>query len=272
MDQERYSLHEVRVLLKELRARIPLVHNITNYVVMQVTANALLAIGASPVMAHEEDEMDDITGSASALVLNIGTISRGWLRSMRKALDVATRRGIPVVIDPVGAGASGLRTQAALELLAASERPLLRGNASEILALAGQGRRTRGVDSTDEAAAAHHAAKEVAQRFQCAVCVSGEVDGITDGRTLCLVRGGSPLMPKITGMGCSASALAGAFAGVCGSNRVLPLVAAMSVMAAAGKEAAQSAQGPGSFVPLFMDSLYSMGADMLFRGAALQWA
>ncbi len=118
MKHNSYSLHDVRICLEELRRQAPLVHSITNFVVMEVTADALLAVGASPVMAHEEEEMEEITGLASALVLNIGTLSQDWIRSMHKALETATDRNIPVVIDPVGAGASRLRTATALALLA----------------------------------------------------------------------------------------------------------------------------------------------------------
>lgn len=267
MELKALSVEDVAHSLTRLRARAPLVHNITNHVVMQITANALLAIGASPVMAHEPEEIQEITGLASALVLNIGTLSKAWIASMRMALDVATERAIPVVIDPVGAGASRLRTATALELLANSRQPLLRGNASEIMALAGQAGKTKGVDSTVDSGAAMQAADDLALRFDCVVSVSGETDIVTDGRNCCLLRGGSALMPRVTGMGCSASALAGAFAGVCkGPGEVPPLVAAMAVMAAAGGEAARRASGPGSFTPLFLDALYHMDAAMLARG------
>ena len=136
------------LLLEAVRREAPLVHSITNLVVMQTTANALLALGASPVMAHAAEEMADITGLASALVLNIGTLSPPWVASMHLALQTANARSIPVVIDPVGAGASPYRTRAALELLEASKGAILRGNASEIAALAGFSGTTKGVDST----------------------------------------------------------------------------------------------------------------------------
>ena len=271
MNHPHYSLQDVWSCLQELRGQAPLVHNITNFVVMQVTANALLALGASPVMAHEEEEIDDITRLASALVLNIGTLSKAWIASMRKALGVATAKGIPVVIDPVGAGASTLRTATALELLEKSKTALVRGNASEILALAGLGGGTKGVDSTASSDAALEAAKSLAVRFGCTVSVSGETDLVTDGNAVCFINGGHAIMPRITGMGCSASALVGAFAGVCKDRgRMMPLIAAMSVMAAAGSAAAAKAGGPGTFLPLFLDSLYAMDLAMLEKGAAIR--
>lgn len=270
MKHASYSLRDVWDCLVELRKQAPLVHGITNFVVMEVTANALLAIGASPVMAHEEDEVAEITGNASALVLNIGTLSGAWVRSMHKALDTATEKGVPVVVDPVGAGASRLRTATALDFLRKNNKALLRGNASEILALAGQSGGTKGVDSTAPSSAAVEAAKALALDFGCAVSVSGETDLVTDGRELCFIHGGSELMPRVTGMGCSASALAGAFAAVCGSgDRMLPLIAAMSVMSAAGSEAAQKAGGPGTFLPLFLDNLHTMDRAMLEKGAGI---
>jgi hydroxyethylthiazole kinase len=267
-------MHDVWECLRALREQAPLVHSVTNFVVMEVTANALLAIGASPVMAHEEDEMEEITGLASALVLNIGTLSKAWIRSMRKALETAVARKIPVVIDPVGAGASRLRTATALAFLEqGGGASLLRGNASEILSLAGRSGATKGVDSTASPEAAVDAARNLALTFGCAVSVSGGTDLVTDGHSLCFIDGGSALMPRVTGLGCSASALAGAFAGIRkGGRGMLPLVAAMSVMAAAGTAAARKAGGPGTFLPLFLDNLHAMDMAMLEAGAAIRHA
>ncbi|MCC8194858.1 MAG: hydroxyethylthiazole kinase [Deltaproteobacteria bacterium] len=266
-----HTLGDVWSCLRELRLRAPLVHNITNFVVMEVTANALLALGASPVMAHELEEVEEVTALASALVLNIGTLSRQVIPSMHKALDTATALDIPVVIDPVGAGASRLRTDTALALLGKSRHALLRGNASEILTLAGQSGGTKGVDSTASAAAAVDAAQSLALRYGCAVSVSGEADLVTDGERLCFIHGGNAIMPRVTGMGCAASALTGAFAATCGEDRMLPLVAAMSVMAAAGGDAARRSGGPGTFLPVFLDNLHTMDMAMLEKGAALSF-
>ncbi len=252
--------------LSALRAAVPLVHNITNLVVMHTTANALLCAGASPVMAHAPEEVEEITALASALVLNIGTLDRGWIASMRLAQKAANLRGIPVVIDPVGAGASRLRTQTALELLEGGKNCLLRGNASEILALAGAGGGARGVDSTAETAGAAGAARELARRYGCVVCASGAVDIVTDGETLFSVTGGSPHMAKVTGMGCTASALTAAFAAVCPSGeRAAAAVSAMAAMAAAGMEAENRCAGPGSFLVAFLDALHRLSPAALER-------
>ncbi len=256
--------------LAAVREHTPLVHNITNLVVMHTTANALLCAGASPVMAHAPEEVEEITGIASALVLNIGTLARDWIASMHLALAMANRRGIPVVIDPVGAGASRMRTDTALALLRESKNAVLRGNASEIMALTGKTGGTRGVDSTASMAAAEDSAGMLALRHACTVCVSGPVDLVTNGTESFTVTGGSPLMPLVTGMGCTATALVAAFAGVCGpKERTLATLSAMGVMSAAGGIAAARCQGPGSFLIAFLDVLHALSATD-FAGVRLE--
>ena len=257
--------------LEAVRRQSPLVHNITNFVVMQTTANALLALGASPVMAHAAEEVAEIVGLASALVLNIGTLSPPWVKAMRLALDAANARCLPVVIDPVGAGASAYRTQTALELIAASSDAIVRGNASEIAALAGSAVKTKGVDSSMEALAAREAAVELALRHSCVVCVSGATDLVTNGREFATITGGSALMTRVTGIGCTATAFCAAFAAIAGSldkeerrtARMNATVSAMAVMSAAGGLAAGDAAGPGSFLPAFLDRVSSLSADEL---------
>ena len=257
---------EIWKQLEAVRQTSPLVHNITNLVVMHTTANALLALGASPVMAHASEEVEEIVGLASALVLNIGTLSPDWVESMRLALSAARARTLPVVIDPVGAGASRYRTQTALELIAASSNAIVRGNASEIAALAGSAITTKGVDSSMEALAAKDAAMELARAHGCVVCVSGATDLVTDGETCVTLTGGSPLMTRVTGMGCTASAFCAAFAAVAGADsdrkaaRMRATVSAMAVMSAAGGLAAKEAAGPGSFLPAFLDRVSALSA------------
>ena len=254
--------------LEAVRRTSPLVHNITNLVVMHTTANALLALGASPVMAHAAEEVEEIAGLASALVLNIGTLSPAWVESMRLALSAAKARSLPVVMDPVGAGASRYRTRTALELLAASSNAIVRGNASEIAALTGSAITTRGVDSSMEALAAKDAAIELARGHGCVVCVSGATDLVTNGETCITLTGGSPLMTRVTGMGCTASAFCAAFAAVAGADadddrkaaRMDATVSAMAVMSAAGGLAAKEAAGPGSFLPAFLDRVSLLSA------------
>ena len=254
--------------LEAVRQTSPLVHNITNLVVMHTTANALLALGASPVMAHAAEEVEEIAGLASALVLNIGTLSPAWVESMRLALSAARARSLPVVVDPVGAGASRYRTQTALGLIAASKSAIVRGNASEIAALAGSAITTKGVDSSMEALAAKDAAMDLARGHGCVVCVSGATDLVTDGESVVTLTGGSPLMTRVTGMGCTASAFCAAFAAVagtaadsnCKTARMDATVSAMAVMSAAGGLAVEEAAGPGSFLTAFLDRVSALSA------------
>ena len=265
--------------LESVRRRSPLVHNITNLVVMHTTANALLALGASPVMAHAAEEVEEIVGLASALVLNIGTLSPPWVESMLLALRAANARSLPVVIDPVGAGASAYRTKTALELIAASSEAIVRGNASEIAALAGNAAKTKGVDSSMEAMAAKAAAAELALRHNCVVCVSGPTDIVTNGREFIAITGGSPLMTKVTGMGCTATTFCAAFAAIAENPdkaagrktaRMEGTVSAMAVMSAAGSLAARDAAGPGSFFPAFLDRVSALSATELAQSVSIQ--
>ncbi len=241
--------------LARIRAEAPLVHNITNYVVMNTTANALLALGASPVMAHAQEEVGEMTAIARALVLNIGTLSAPWVSAMFQAGAVARQHARPIVLDPVGAGATGFRTGTARRLLEELSPAIVRGNASEIRALVYDEQRTRGVDSAHPAEDAAGAADALAARYGCVAVASGAVDLISSGGTTSRVFNGHPLMPRVTGMGCTASALAGAFAAVNPSPRDAT-VNAMAVIGIAGELAAARARGPGTFLVHFLDALH----------------
>ena len=242
---------------RNVRKTAPIVHCITNHVVMNITANALLCTGASPIMAHAAEEMEDIEQLAGALVLNIGTLSPEWISSMFIAGRAANHRGVPVVLDPVGAGASTLRTKTSLRLLEEIKPCILRANASEIMALAGVAAASRGVDSGREVGDAHDSACLLAERHQCVVVISGKTDLVVSPSRRARIHGGHALMPRITGMGCSATSLVAAHAAVADT----PFNAAlggMAVMAAAGGEAGLKARGPASFQSLFLDELYDL--------------
>ena len=217
----------------------PLVHNVTNLVVMQFSANMLLALGASPVMAHAEEEVEDMAALAGALVLNIGTLSTPWLRAMRLAARSARAHGKPVVLDPVGAGATRYRDRALAELLEDGFPDVLRGNASEIMSVAGLAPGTRGVDSLAGSDQAVPAARRLASRMRGVVCISGARDHVVDalGRHAVLSNGHS-WMTRVTGVGCSASALTGAFAAV-QPDPWRATVAAMAYLGVAGEWAAE---------------------------------
>lgn len=240
--------------LHNLRVSAPLVHNITNFVVMNFTANALLAIGASPVMAHAAEEVEDMAAIAGALVVNIGTLSPQWVEGMKLAMKKAAALGKPIVLDPVGAGATPYRNRVLTELLATASPTIIRGNGSEILALAGLNVQTRGVDSTTDSAGSLDAARALSSRYGAVVSVSGAVDVIVHGERTAWVSNGVPLMTRVTGMGCSASAIAGAFAAVC-DDPFDAAVSAAVAMGVCGELAFRTAKLPGSFQVGFLDTL-----------------
>ncbi|MGD1841118.1 MAG: hydroxyethylthiazole kinase [Thermonemataceae bacterium] len=241
--------------LTKIKNEAPLVHNITNYVVMNNTANALLAIGASPVMAHALEEVEEIVSIAASLVINIGTLSKPWIAAMLQAAEKAKALQKPFVLDPVGAGASRLRTQTCWQLMDTYTPTVIRGNASEIMALASEAVETKGVDSTHSSERALQAAQQLALKLGNVVVISGAIDYITNGKETIEVHHGSPLMTKVTGMGCTATALIGAFVAV--SPEVLTAAAqAMLLMGKAGELTAEKVTGPGSFQAHFLDTLY----------------
>lgn len=254
--------------LEYLRAHPPLVHNITNYVAMDVSANALLALGASPAMIHAREEVEDFVRIASALVLNVGTLSPPWVEAMHASARTATELQIPIVLDPVGAGATAYRTAVSTEL--APHATVIRGNASEIRALAGAADGpTRGVDSTDPVEAAIEAARHLSERFDCAVAVTGPTDVVIDGARTLRVGGGSPLMGKVTALGCSASAAVAAALGACPAetDRAAAAAHALAWFAAAGARAGARSHGPGSFRVEFLDALHALDGLEIERGA-----
>lgn len=249
--------------VERIRAEAPLVHNITNYVVMNTTANALLAVGASPVMAHALDEVEEMVGLARALVLNIGTLSPPWIEAMVRAGRAARRKGIPVVLDPVGSGATALRTATALRLLEEVSPTIVRGNASEIASLApasgsaGPAGRTKGVDSTRRSEETVDMAHALAGRRGCVVAVSGPTDVIVGGGRVVRVRNGHPMMARVTGLGCTATALIGACAAV-NPSALQAAAHGLALNGIAGEIAAERAGGPGTLQLYLLDALYDL--------------
>ncbi len=254
-----FSADRCSAILAAVRARAPLVHNITNYVVMNNTANALLALGASPAMVHATEEVEEFVSISQALVVNIGTLSTPWIKAMDKAAAAANACGIPWVLDPVGAGATVLRTETAADL--ARLRPAcIRGNASEILVLAGAtGETTKGVDSTRTSADALAPARQLALTSGAIVAVTGATDYVTDGHRTLALANGHPLMAKVTGLGCTASALVGATLAV-EPDRLAAVAAGLSFLALAGEIAAEKSPGPGSLQLHLLDALYQLDA------------
>ncbi len=239
-----------------IRAGAPLVHNVTNWVVMDLTANALLALGASPVMAHAVEEVEEMAALAGAVVLNMGTLDQSWIASMTATLAAARKHGKPVVFDPVGAGATRLRTQTARRMVEAGGVAVVRGNASEIAALAGAAGRTKGVDSLDESLKVADAAAGLTAMCDVVV-ISGEKDVVVGRDRRCVLANGCALMTRVTGMGCTATALVGAFLAV-QPDPFLASAHAMAVMGIAGELARDAGAGPGSLRMHFLDALHNL--------------
>lgn len=238
--------------LRQLRAEGPLVHCITNYVAMNIAANVTLAAGASPAMIHAAEEVADFAPISSALTINIGTLSAPWVQSMKAAAVAALEANVPWVLDPVAHFATPYRAQVALDLLALKPT-IVRGNASEIIALAGAEGSGKGADSGNNVEDAHNLARALAKRLDCVVAVSGPVDFITDGTRSASITGGSEMMPKVTALGCSLTALVGAYAAV--APRLDAAIAAFVHFSQAGEIAQVQSPGPGSFTVAFLDAL-----------------
>lgn len=243
--------------ITSVREQAPLVQNITNYVVMNNTANALLAVDASPIMAHAHPEMQSMQAICQALVINIGTLDEYWVESMKLAVAAANQNNKPWVLDPVGAGATAYRDEVLSELLALKPTAI-RGNASEILALAKHNTTaTKGVDSTSSSLEAIEAAQFLNKEYGALVVISGAVDIVVSEESVEQLKNGDALMTKITGMGCSATAILAAFIAVI-PNKKEAALAATSLMAVAGELAAKSSQGPGSLQMHLLDKLHSI--------------
>jgi hydroxyethylthiazole kinase len=246
----------VAQLHAQLRQECPLVHNITNYVVMSLSANVLLALGASPAMVHAVEEVEDFVSISSALVVNIGTLSPAWVDAMQRAAARAVALGKPWVLDPVGCGATPYRTRVAAAL--AQQQPtIIRGNASEILSLAGAAAAGgKGVDSTAGSEAAVSAALALSKRTGAVVAVTGAIDYVSDGQEVIAIDSGATLMTLSTGFGCALSASVAAFAAV--APPLQAASAALAVYGAAGKYAAARCKGPGHLPAELCDALYTM--------------
>ncbi|ETD86927.1 hydroxyethylthiazole kinase [Rhodobacter capsulatus] len=255
--------------LAQMRATAPLVHNITNFVAMNVMANVQLAVGASPAMLHALPEVAEFAALCGALTVNIGTADADWAEGMVQAARVMHRLNRPWVLDPVGIGATQFRKDLCARLL--DLRPtVIRANASEILALAGLGGQAHGVDARDTVAAAEVAAAQLAARTGGVVAVSGPVDYVTDGNRAFRIGNGHALMPQVTALGCSLNGVIGAF--LVGQNPLEATVAALAYYGLAGEIAAREAKGPGSFAVAFLDALANLTPEALSAGAKVRAA
>ena len=249
--------------LAVIRERKPLVHQITNYVVMNETANATLALGALPVMAHAVEEVEEMASLANALVLNIGTLSEHWIEAMLLAAKAANRARVPVVLDPVGAGATRLRTETAKRILDESEIAVVRGNQAEVAALAGREAEIRGVESIGASEPGAELARAAAAQLGCVAAVTGPVDHVSDGTRTIAVSNGHPLLGTVTGTGCMSTAITGCFLGVAPDRPLEAAAEALVAFGVAGEDAAEGAKGPGSFHVALYDALYNLDPETL---------
>jgi hydroxyethylthiazole kinase len=248
--------------LRTLRERKPLVHQITNYVVMNETANATLALGALPVMAHAREEVEEMVQLAAALVLNIGTLSPPWVEAMLVAGKAANAAGLPVVLDPVGAGATRYRTDTARRLLEQVNVAVLRGNQGEVATLVGVAAEVRGVESIGGGGEPADLARAAARKHGLVASVTGPVDHVSDGERVLAVANGHELLTSVTGTGCMSSAVTGCFVAV-KEDTLEAAAEALAAFGVAAEDAARAARGPGSFHVDLYDALAALDPETL---------
>lgn len=258
-----------------VRTRVPLVHCITNYVTVNDVANALLACGGSPIMADDIDEVADIVSIADALVLNIGTLNSRTIASMIKAGQAANRKNIPVVFDPVGAGASALRNRTTQTLLKEIKFTVIRGNLSELSFIAGLSAATRGVDANaaDDKFDAADVAKTVAEKYGCVAAITGATDVVCDSKRTAKIKNGVAAMGKITGTGCMLSGVVGAYVGA-NDDAFSAVVTAIASMGIAGEQAyaKYGSIGTGSLRVGIIDALSVLDDGAIEKAARIEYA
>jgi hydroxyethylthiazole kinase len=249
-------------IFERVRKESPVVHHITNWVTIYQCAAVVKSFGASPVMAHAKEEVEQMSGIAGALVLNIGTLTPELIESMKLAARAANRKGIPVVLDVCGAGATALRDGKSLELLNEAKIDIIKGNASEVARVAGKQVRTKGVD----ALAVEHDLEEVAWTLagqqKCAVVITGKEDIISDGKNTFIVSNGDPMMSKVVGTGCMAASVIGTFAAV-EKDLARAAAAGLSCYEIAAELAARESKGPGSFLVNLFDEIYGLNTNIV---------
>lgn len=254
-------------ILHDLRSKQPLTQCITNFVAMNICANVLLAAGASPAMVHSKVEVGEFAALANALTINIGTLSPDWVDGMIAAISAANAAGNPWILDPVAHFATSFRRDVTQRLINLQPK-VIRGNASEIIALSGIQSNGSGADSRDRVDHAVDSAISIAKKQSCVVAVTGERDFVTDGNRSAFIYGGSAIMPKITALGCSLTGLVGAFSAV-HQDTFEATVAALAFFAVCGEKAGTLSNGPGSFEPIFLDQLALMTPDKFLQATRI---
>jgi hydroxyethylthiazole kinase len=256
--------------LASIRDKRPLVHQITNYVVMNETANATLALGALPVMSHAREEVEEMVRLAGALVLNIGTLSERWIEAMLLAGRAASERGTPIVLDPVGAGATRYRTETAKRLLDELAVTAVRGNEGEVATLVGAEAEVRGVESIGTTGDPAELARRAARSLGLVVAVTGPVDHVSDGERLVRVANGHALLRTVSGTGCMSTAITGCFLAAKPEAALAAAAEALAAFGVAAEDAAETASGPGTFHANLYDALAALDPDSLDERARFE--
>lgn len=264
-------LQKISASLVDLKNKKPLVHHITNYVTVNDCANMTLAIGASPVMADDIDEVEEMVAFASSLVLNMGTLNARTIASMIAAGKKAKKLGIPIIFDPVGVGATALRSATAKRIIEEACPSVIRGNMSEIKILAGLSADIKGVDSIADEMDGQKVAQELSQKLGCVIAITGKQDIIAQGNRVCRIDNGHAILSQVTGTGCMATSLIGCF---CAATEDLfaGAVAGIMTMGLAGELAQQSLQtgeGIGTFRTRLFDAVWSMTLETLEKGGRI---
>lgn len=266
--RERLSIN-----LSAVKEKSPLIHHITNYVTVNDCANIVLAIGGSPVMADDLEEVAEMVGFASALVLNIGTLNARTIESMLVAGERAKELGVPVILDPVGVGATKLRTNTAEKLIRELKPTVIRGNMSEIKVLAGQNVAIKGVDSLADEHGGSAIAKKLASDLGCVIAITGETDVVSDGHQVCLLDNGHRILADVTGTGCMTSSLVGTFCGAT-TDYFTASIAGIISMGLAGEMAQASlhhGEGIGTFRARLFDNIYRLSPEILAKEGKLRY-
>ncbi|MCF6093655.1 hydroxyethylthiazole kinase [Microaerobacter geothermalis] len=251
---------EVGQLLEKIRKENPLIHHITNIVVANFTANGTIAVGASPVMAYAVDEVEEMVSKSRALVLNLGTLNPAVVDSMIKAGKKANALGVPVILDPVGVGATSYRKKVAEQILQEIQVSILRGNGAELATIVGEEWISKGVDAKEQGGNLKEITEKAAKRFHLVAAGTGKIDYVSDGYRTAAIANGDPLLTKVTGTGCLATSIIGAFAAV-SEDVFIGTSSALAYYGSAAQLAAMEAKGPGSFQEALLDTMYNLTSE-----------
>jgi hydroxyethylthiazole kinase len=254
---------EIYSYLEAVRKKKPLVHHITNWVTINDCAQVVKTFGASPVMAHAPEEVADMAGMASALVLNIGTLTSEFIESMKIAAKSANQKKIPVVLDVCGAGATPFRDKKCMELIQETRIDIIKGNGSEIARIAGKQVKTKGVDTTEVDDNLKHIAADTAKTYKCTVVITGKDDFISDGKRTFIVSNGDEMMSHVVGTGCMAASVIGAFAGASPADITGSAAAGLSCYGIAAELAVKEICGPGTFKEKLFDCIFHLDEETI---------